>query len=189
MSFNNNLKYSLGFSNYYDNNYFRYFFNNIILFSFLLLIYSINSSRLIKSLKVEQVPILVNQNIGPISIFANYFLFLFTVYLFFILFLYLLSITLVIFSKFFGSNSDIKIFFEIIHPYIVYFNIYFLIFILFYSGILIFNFIGFILLYLLSILFFYSITKNFSNILGVSRLLFLFLFLMGGTLTFLVWYL
>jgi len=188
MSFIGNIKYSLGLSNYYNNN-FTYLIQNLFLFSFLLIIYSLNSSRIINSNYSQEIGSLINTNINSLTIFSSYFLFLISVFIFYFIFINFLSFILVIFSKLFGSNSDIKMFYSLIYPYIFYFNLFLFSFLLLSSGFNFLIYMGFILFYLIIIVFSYSIIKNYSNYLGLSRIFYLILFILGGLIMTLIWYL
>lgn len=187
MRFSENLKYAIGISNYFENK-FKYLLQNLFIFLILLYLFSFNSARLINNSPSNEFNSIFNSKISSLTIFNDYLLFLISAFILFFLLINLLSLILVIISKIFGSNADIKLFYSLIYPYIIYFNLFFFSFVLFSSGINLLIYLGFLLFYFIFILFIYSLIKNYSNYLGLSRIFYLIFFLTIGVFC-LIWYL
>ena len=185
MGFVNNIRHALGLSNIY-NSKFSFFIQNLILSYILLFIYSLNSSRLLNTPENIELFNILNTNMSTFQIFSAYFLFLFATFITFIILLIIFSLFLAIISKFFGSNTDIKLSFKVIYPYIFYFPIFLFSFVLFSFGINFLVYIGFILFYIFIILFFNSIIRNFSDNFGLSKLFYFFIILILGAVSLII---
>jgi len=185
MGFINNIRYALGLSNIY-NGKFSFFIQNLIISYLLLFIYSLNSSRLLNTPENIELFNILNSNISTFQIFGAYFLFLFATFIIFIILLIFFSLFLTILSKVFGSNTDIKLAFQVIYPYIFYFPMFLFLFVLFSFGINFLVYLGFILFYIFIILFFNSIIRNFSDYFGLSKLFYLIIILILGAVSLLI---